>query len=67
MSNQTQILTLFLHTPFGIFNKNAVAYVRVDEQGNAVVFVNGVNEPIVLNADEASKLIKALTPMASMR
>lgn len=62
MSNQT----LFLHTPFGIINKNAVAYVRVDEQGNAVVFINGVNDPISLNADEASKLVEALVPIVTV-
>jgi hypothetical protein len=64
MSDQTQ--TLFLHTPFGIINREAVAYVRVDEQGNAAVYINGVNDPILLNADEASKLIQALIPIVSV-
>jgi hypothetical protein len=64
MSNPIQ--TLFLHTPFGIINREAVAYVRVDEQGNAAVYINGVNAPISLNADQASKLIKVLVPIVTV-
>ncbi len=67
MSNEMNNKVLFLHTPFGVFKKNAVVYVRVDEQGNAAVFINGVNDPILLNVDEASKLIKVLTPIVTVR